>query len=242
MIMSFEHMNSIARFDSLGVEAYDYYDYDRFLDNKTNTADPDQMFATVLPGSRGAWESRNDLSLEGRIYQGISLENVMVRFGDHKKVKAPDCRVLHALLYGMPRLSWRQIVMMNTCDTRDSCTRNVRLISAMILQQNLLPQESLWKISVKVFGHHHTVEDDQGNGYNYIDPREAEQGGHDEEMVDEEDETELAGSRGPKQRYRRLTQEISADVANFVNQQRVPSYRDFNRGQHAVFDNVSAGI
>ncbi|KAM0046409.1 hypothetical protein Hdeb2414_s0009g00315891 [Helianthus debilis subsp. tardiflorus] len=71
LIMSFEHMNAIARFDSLGVEAYNYYDYDRFLDNKTNTADPDQMLASVLLGPGGAGESRNDLSLEGRILQGI---------------------------------------------------------------------------------------------------------------------------------------------------------------------------
>ncbi|MFS7894601.1 hypothetical protein Hanom_Chr00s001847g01688241 [Helianthus anomalus] len=143
MITSFEHMNAIARFDSLRVEAYNH-----FLDNKINTADTDQMLAVVWPGSGGAGESRNDFSLEGRILQGISLENVMVRFRDRGKVKAPDCRVLHALLYGTPRLSCRQIVMINTWDTRESCTRKmipyVWLISAMILQQNALPQESLW--------------------------------------------------------------------------------------------------
>ncbi|KAM0013444.1 hypothetical protein Hdeb2414_s0043g00741041 [Helianthus debilis subsp. tardiflorus] len=183
MIMSFEHMNAIARFDSLVVEAYDYYDYDHFLDNKTNTAYPDQMLASIFPGSGGAGKSRNDLSLEGRILQGISIENIMVWFRDRRTVKAPDCRVLHALLYGTPRLSWRQIVMINTWDTRESFKQKmipyVRLISTMILQQNVLPQESLWvskpvdqfnlasmkrhwKITVKVFGHVHTVEDDQG--------------------------------------------------------------------------------
>ncbi|KAJ0612153.1 hypothetical protein HanHA300_Chr01g0023901 [Helianthus annuus] len=147
MIMTFEHMNAIARFDSLGVEAYDYYELDHFLDNKTNTTDPDQMLAAVLPGSGGMGESRNDLSLEGRILQGISLENVMVRFRDRRKVKAPDCRVLHALLYRLPRLSWRQIVIINTWDTSGPCTRKmisyVRLLSAMIMQQKVLPQESL---------------------------------------------------------------------------------------------------
>ncbi|KAJ0810223.1 hypothetical protein HanPI659440_Chr01g0024231 [Helianthus annuus] len=190
MIMTFEHMNAIAWFDSLGVEAYDYYELDHFLDNKTNTADPDQMLAAVLPGSGDMGESRNDLSLEGRILQGISLENVMVRFRDRRKVKAPDCRVLHALLYGLPRLSWRQIVMINTWDTSGPCIRKmipyVRLLSAMILQQKVLPQESLWvskpidqfnfasmkrhwKITVKVFGHLHTVEDEQGDNYNFSD-------------------------------------------------------------------------
>ncbi|MFS7917259.1 hypothetical protein Hanom_Chr03g00186951 [Helianthus anomalus] len=172
MIMYFEHVNAITRFDSLGVQAYDYYDFDRFMDNQTNIADPDQMLASLLPGSGGARESRNDLSLEGRFLQGIALENLMVRFGDRGKVKAPGCRVLHALLYGTPRLSWRQIVMINTWGTRESCTRKmipyVRLISTMILQQNALPQKSLWvskpidqfnlastkrhwKITVKVF-------------------------------------------------------------------------------------------
>ncbi|MFS7978323.1 hypothetical protein Hanom_Chr10g00914181 [Helianthus anomalus] len=221
------------------------------------------MLAVVLPGSGGLGELRNDLSLEGRILQGISIENVMVRFGDRGKVKAPDCRVLHALLYGTPRLSWRQIVMMNTWDTRESCTRKmipyVRLISAMILQQNALPQESLWvfkpidqfnfalmkhhwKITVKVVGHLHTMEDEQGNNYNFSDPRAAEEGAHNEKMVDEEDETEPAGPQGPKQRYMRPIQEISKEVANCVNRRRVSSYRNFNRGQQEVFYNISVGI
>ncbi|MFS8018142.1 hypothetical protein Hanom_Chr15g01388681 [Helianthus anomalus] len=76
------------------------------------------MLAVVLPGTGGVGESRNDLSLEGRILQGISLENVMVPFGDRGEVKAADFRVLHVLLYGTPRLSWRQIMMINTWDTR----------------------------------------------------------------------------------------------------------------------------
>ncbi|MFS7963278.1 hypothetical protein Hanom_Chr08g00736241 [Helianthus anomalus] len=187
----------------------------------------------------------------------------MVRFRDRGKVKAPDCRVLYALLYGTPRFSWRKIVMMNTWDTRESCTRKmipyVRLISVMILQQNALPPESQWvskpidqlnfalmrrhwKITLKDFGHMHTVEDEQKNSYNFSAPRAAEEGGHDEEMVDEDDETGPAGPWGPKQRYMRPTREISADLGNFVNWRRVPSYRDFNHGQQAVFDIVSAGI
>ncbi|MFS7889925.1 hypothetical protein Hanom_Chr00s000005g01612671 [Helianthus anomalus] len=70
----------------------------------------------------------------------------MVRFGDRGKDKGPDCRVLHALMFRSPMLSWRYIVMMNTWDTREVCNRKiisyVRLISAMILQQNSLPPES----------------------------------------------------------------------------------------------------
>ncbi|MFS8034286.1 hypothetical protein Hanom_Chr17g01579381 [Helianthus anomalus] len=61
-------------------------------------------------------------------------------------------------------------------------------------------------------------------------------------MVDKEDETELAGPLGPKQRYMRPHRELNADVASFVNFRQVPSYRDFNRGQQAVFDNIFAGI
>ncbi|MFS8002807.1 hypothetical protein Hanom_Chr13g01206451 [Helianthus anomalus] len=112
-------------------------------------------------------------------------------------------------------------MMMNTWDTRESCTRKmipyVRLLNAMILQQNALPQVSLWvskpidqfnfasmkchwKITIKVFGHLHTVEDEQGNNYIFPYPLAAQGGAHDEEMVDEEDETKLAGPRGPKQR------------------------------------------
>ncbi|MFS7986731.1 hypothetical protein Hanom_Chr11g01013731 [Helianthus anomalus] len=75
-----------------------------------------------------------------------------------------------------------------------------------------------WKITVKVFGHLNTVEDEQGNSYNFSDPRAAEEGGHDEEMVDEDDESDPSGPRGPKQWYMRPIREISADVENFVNQ------------------------
>ncbi|MFS7962733.1 hypothetical protein Hanom_Chr08g00730021 [Helianthus anomalus] len=141
----------------------------------------------------------------------------MVRFGYRGRVRDSDYRVIHALLYGTPTLSWRRIIMMNTWITRESFHQRmipyVRLISAMILQQNCLPQESLW------------VSKPQGDA-------------EDVEMVDEEDETEPPGPRGPKQRYMRPHRELNADVASFVNFRRVPLYRDFNRGQQAVFDNV----
>ncbi|MFS7976950.1 hypothetical protein Hanom_Chr10g00898401 [Helianthus anomalus] len=36
--------------------------------------------------------------------------------------------------------------------------------------------------------------------------------------------------------------ELNADVALFVNIRRLPSYKDFNRGQQETFDNVSPCI
>ncbi|MFS8032315.1 hypothetical protein Hanom_Chr17g01556141 [Helianthus anomalus] len=56
------------------------------------------MLASVLPGSGGMRESRNDLSMEGKILQGISLENVMVWFGDRGTVKALDSLVSHVFI------------------------------------------------------------------------------------------------------------------------------------------------
>ncbi|KAJ0521366.1 hypothetical protein HanPI659440_Chr10g0368531 [Helianthus annuus] len=148
MIMSFETMNCIARFDSLGVQAYDYPSIERFLDNHMNSDDPEQMIAVVLPYHNGGEAKRNQMTIEGKILQGISIENILVRFGDRGGVRASDCRVVHSLLYGTPTLSWRHIVMMNTWATRESSQRRfipyARLISAMIVQQNCLPPESLW--------------------------------------------------------------------------------------------------
>ncbi|KAJ0480461.1 hypothetical protein HanIR_Chr13g0631951 [Helianthus annuus] len=202
----------------------------------------------------------------GKILQGISLENIMVRFGDRGTVKAPDYRVLHALLYGTPKLSWRQIVMINTWDTRESFKRKMipyaRLISAMILQQNALPQDSLWvskpidqfnfasmrrhwRITVKAFGHLHTVEDEQGDSYRFNDKEGDEEGDEeegDEEMPDVEEETDPSGPRGPRRRYRKKHREISANVADFVNQRQIPSYQLWNHGDQAIYDNVSAVI
>ncbi|MFS7943699.1 hypothetical protein Hanom_Chr06g00503291 [Helianthus anomalus] len=72
----------------------------------------------------------------------------MVRFGDRGRVQTWDLRVIYSLLYGEPKLSWRHRVMMNIWDTRESFSRKmilyVRLISEMIVQQNHLPEKSLW--------------------------------------------------------------------------------------------------
>ncbi|KAM0002117.1 hypothetical protein Hdeb2414_s0341g00872131 [Helianthus debilis subsp. tardiflorus] len=166
-------------------------------------------------------------------------------------------------MYGIPTLTWRHIIMMNTWITRDSFHRRmipyVRCISAMILQQNCLPPESLWvskpleefslatikknwKIHVKLSGSKYLVTDALGHKYDFVDP-DAQQGTEEDvEMVDEEDETDLAGPLGAKQRYMRPHRELNADVASFVNFRWVPSYRDFNWGQQVVFDNISAGI
>ncbi|MFS8022464.1 hypothetical protein Hanom_Chr16g01439751 [Helianthus anomalus] len=93
-------------------------------------------------------------------------------------------------MYGTPTLSWTHIIIMNTWDTQESCTRSMipyaRLISAMILQQNCLPPESLWisrpveefnlasmkrhwKTQVQVDGHKYTETDDVGRKYEFID-------------------------------------------------------------------------
>ncbi|KAF5813495.1 hypothetical protein HanXRQr2_Chr03g0099131 [Helianthus annuus] len=156
MIMSFETINCIALFDSIGVQAYGYLTMEHFFNNKANDYDPDGMTEAVLPYNNVGVAAKSYLMVEGKILQGISLENVMVQFGDRGKVRASDCRVIHALVYGIPTLSWRHIIMMNTWITRESCHRRmipyVRLISAMILQQNYLPPSrfgclSPWKSS-----------------------------------------------------------------------------------------------
>ncbi|MFS8014055.1 hypothetical protein Hanom_Chr15g01340161 [Helianthus anomalus] len=232
----------------------------QFLDNHMNNGDPNQMTAVVLPYSDGGEAKRAQMALEGKIIQGISLDNVMVRFGDRGGVRASDCRIVHSLMYGTPTLSWMHIVMMNTWITREASQRRfipyARLISAMIIQQNCLPPESLWvskpleefniaymkknwKIDVNLAGNKYVVTDRLGHKYEFLNP-DAQQG--DEEMYDEEDETEPDGPRGPQQRYMRRHREINADVAGFVKQRQGPTFRNYNRGQQACYDNISACI
>ncbi|KAJ0804284.1 hypothetical protein HanPI659440_Chr02g0036271 [Helianthus annuus] len=263
MTMSFETMNCIARFDSLGVQAYDYPSIEHFLDNHLNNNDAEQLLDIILPFNKGGELKRKQMSLEGKILQGISVENILARFGDRGGVRVSDCRVVHALLYGTPTLSWRHIVMMNTWATRESSQMRfipyARLISAMIVQQNCLPAESLWvpkpveefnmaymrknwKIEVKFPGNKYVVTDDLGNKYEIrtsgAPPVEEE----DEEMGDEEEEVEPSGAQRPRQQYMRPHREINADVAGFVTMRRVPSYKNFDRGQQELYDNVSACI
>ena len=82
MTMSFETINFIARFDSLGLQAYDYPTIEQFLDNHMNDDDPEQMTAVILPYNDGGTAQRTQMAIEGRILQGISLEINLVRFSD----------------------------------------------------------------------------------------------------------------------------------------------------------------
>ncbi|KAJ0745261.1 hypothetical protein HanPI659440_Chr10g0396821 [Helianthus annuus] len=244
MTMSFETMNCIARFDSLGVQAYDYPTIEQFLDNHMKNDDPAQMIAAILPYSDRGEAKRSQMAIEGKILQGISVENILVRFGDRGGVRASDCRVVHSLLYEIPTLSWRHIVMMNTWATRESSQRRfipyARLISAMIVQQNCLPPESLWvakpleeinkasmkknwKIDIKLSGNNRKR-------------------GKMKRWVMKQEEAEPSGPQRPRQRYMRPHREINADVAGFVTMRRVPSYKNFDRGQQEIYDNVSACI
>ncbi|KAJ0616230.1 hypothetical protein HanOQP8_Chr02g0076701 [Helianthus annuus] len=61
-------------------------------------------------------------------------------------------------------------------------------------------------------------------------------------MIDEEEENEPPGPRGPRQRYYQPHREISGGVANFVTCRRTPGHANYNRGLQAVYDNVSAAI
>ncbi|MFS7991005.1 hypothetical protein Hanom_Chr12g01065671 [Helianthus anomalus] len=135
----------------------------------------------------------------------------------------------------------------------------------MILQQNALLAESLWvekpinqfnltsikrhwNITVKSFGHLHRIEDDLGRSYQFRESIEGEEEGEeeeeegDEEMPDVDEETDPSGTQILRRRVRRKHREISADVADFVNQRQLPTYHNWTCGQQAVYDNISAGI
>ncbi|KAJ0807794.1 hypothetical protein HanLR1_Chr00c1073g0788861 [Helianthus annuus] len=148
MTMSFETMNQIANFDSLGVDNYFYYSTNTFWSSELVQADPVGLLEITLPNYTTGRYDRNHMSCEGKILQNISLENIMVRLGDRGKLRMWDLRILHALLVGTPKLSWHHITMMNIWDTRNQYRRKmipcVRLISAMIFQQNRLKDNSLW--------------------------------------------------------------------------------------------------
>ncbi|KAF5811845.1 hypothetical protein HanXRQr2_Chr04g0186121 [Helianthus annuus] len=150
MVMTFNSLNQIANFDSLVVNSYYYYETNLFWQSNLVQVDPANLLEPTLQNYMSGQYDRNHLSVEGKILQNISLENVMVRLGDRGKVRVWDLRVLHALPFGEPKLSWRHITRMNIWDMRNQYNRKmilyVRLISAMIVQQNRLPENSLWVV------------------------------------------------------------------------------------------------
>ncbi|MFS7919040.1 hypothetical protein Hanom_Chr03g00208241 [Helianthus anomalus] len=191
MVMSFQRMNRIANFDSLSEGSYTYYEIRHFWEiNVIQTDLSDLVNATLPHYTEDEKYNRTHLSVEGKILQNISLENIMVRLGDRGMLRAWDLRVLHALLYGEPKLSWRHIVMMNIRDTQNQYKRkmipHVRFTSAMIAQQNQRPENSLWvlkaidsfdfakmrkgsKISVEEAGQRYRVTDnDTRSSYMYL--------------------------------------------------------------------------
>ncbi|MFS7937328.1 hypothetical protein Hanom_Chr05g00426321 [Helianthus anomalus] len=88
-----------------------------------------------------------------------------------------------------------------------------------------------WKITIKFFGHRYTVSNEHGHLFHYVVPSAAQEEEREEEMVYEENKDEPQGPRGPRQRYVRLHQEVSEDVAHFVTNRRKPIYSTYNRGQ-----------
>ncbi|XP_035832905.1 golgin subfamily A member 6-like protein 22 [Helianthus annuus] len=199
MTMSFETMNRIARFDSLGVQAYDYPSIEQFLDNHLNNNDFEQLLDIILPTHQGGEMKRKQMSREGKILQGISVENILARFGDRGGV------------------------------------RPVEEFNVGYMRKN-------WKIKVKFSGNKYVVTDDLGNKYEIRTAGAPPVAEEDEEMGEEEEEVEPSGAQRPRQRYMRPHREINAEVAGFVTRRRVPSYKNFDRGQQEIYDNVSACI
>ncbi|KAF5772326.1 hypothetical protein HanXRQr2_Chr13g0575581 [Helianthus annuus] len=151
MVMSFQTMNRVTNFDSLSEGSYSTYETRHFWEGHVVQTDPLDLVNATLPNYTGGEQyNRAHLSVEGKILQNIFLENVMVRLGDRGKLRVWDLRVLHMLMYGEPTLSWRHVVMIHIWDTRNQYKRkmitHVRLINAMIAQQNQLPENSLWVV------------------------------------------------------------------------------------------------
>ncbi|KAJ0680936.1 hypothetical protein HanPI659440_Chr16g0630081 [Helianthus annuus] len=239
MVMSFQTMNRVANFDSLSEGSYSYYETGHFWEGHVIQTDSIDLVNATLPNYKeGEQYNRVHLSVEAKILQNISLENIMVRLGDRGKLRVWDLRVLHALMYSEPTLSWRHLVMMNIWDTQNQYKRkiipHVRLISAMIAQQKQLPENSFWvvkaidgidfakmpkrsKICVEEAGKWYRLTDrDTGSSYMY--PEEEE--GGDEEMgegeCDEGDEEEEDPGRRPGTQRRSKRKEVSGFVANFI--------------------------
>ncbi|KAJ0743210.1 hypothetical protein HanPI659440_Chr10g0373211 [Helianthus annuus] len=67
MVMSFETIDQITNFDSLGVNGYYYYDKDLFWQKNTIEAGPQNLISLTLPHYPGGVYDRRHLSLEGKI-------------------------------------------------------------------------------------------------------------------------------------------------------------------------------
>ncbi|KAI3816175.1 hypothetical protein L1987_15866 [Smallanthus sonchifolius] len=80
----------------------------------------------------------------------IAQFNVNPRLGDKVKVRHDEIRVLHALLTRGLKFSFRHMVMMNVCESRESLDRKMiphyRLITALMRMQGALHQNIFYMV------------------------------------------------------------------------------------------------
>ncbi|KAJ0715437.1 hypothetical protein HanPI659440_Chr13g0501131 [Helianthus annuus] len=82
MAMSFQTMNQIENFDSLGEGSYSYYETRLFLEGHVVQPNPINLVDATLANYTSGQFNRIHLSVAGKILQNISLENILVRLGD----------------------------------------------------------------------------------------------------------------------------------------------------------------
>ncbi|KAL8255422.1 hypothetical protein R6Q59_033643 [Mikania micrantha] len=98
------------------------------------------------PEAMGTKLLRSDLKVLPKLLSLISGFNVIPRLGDKLFIRNFEIRVLHALMTGQPKLSFRHLVLLNVWESRVSRMRcmlpHCRLLSSLMVKQKVVTATS----------------------------------------------------------------------------------------------------
>ncbi|KAL8225445.1 hypothetical protein R6Q57_018002 [Mikania cordata] len=145
MVLSFETMNKVVKFDTKPQREYVYPERMQILGEATEDEEWRAMVRVLFakaPEEMGRKLLRSDLNVLPKLLSLISGFNVIPRLGDKLFIRNFEVRVLHALMIGHPKLSFRQLVLLNVWESRVSRARcllpHCRLLSSLMVKQKVV--------------------------------------------------------------------------------------------------------
>ncbi|KAM0006493.1 hypothetical protein Hdeb2414_s0171g00822201 [Helianthus debilis subsp. tardiflorus] len=136
VIMSFETLNEIAKFDSK--EGRYTFPKEVELYHPEKNKKWDTMLKDVFEPGKGKEKKmkKEELKLPLRLLLTFVQQNVMPRRSDRAGIRDSDIPILHCLMKGKPKISYRYLVMMNIWTSRNYREKQLiphyRLITALL--------------------------------------------------------------------------------------------------------------
>ncbi|KAM0027807.1 hypothetical protein Hdeb2414_s0019g00544581 [Helianthus debilis subsp. tardiflorus] len=153
VVMSFETLGKVAKFDTGPIGAqkeYEYFSEEEISCEKLKGSAWLKMLEDLFVCPLGITVEgtpliRGNLKPLPKLLSYFVFRNVAPRLGDSGMIRHYKVRVLHALLQCKPVLSLKQLIMMNIWDSRESRIKKMiphaRAINKLLIQQKVIKKD-----------------------------------------------------------------------------------------------------